>query len=191
MRLDSLESALDFLHGIAQHHRSPVRATHRAIRLGEFAEQPFHLGLIERHIYLDGCMARGGSGDFRLQCFNGNGRVFAFNAVENFRQQFFGVAGHDSGRNGLNGKALGPMGSTSKPLADKFLGNFFVNHDLARRQLYHHGHQHALRFDFACAARFEVLFKKHAFVRYVLVDNPQALAIHRDDETGADLAERF
>ena len=83
------------------------------------------------------------------------------------------------------------MGSTSKPLARKLFGNFFVDDQLARRKLENHGHQHALALDFSGATRFEVLLEQDALVGYVLVDDPQTFAIHRDDETGADLAERL
>src|SRR5690242_19092446 len=34
-------------------------------------------------------------------------------------------------------------------------------------------------------------FEKYALVRHVLVDYPEAFAIHGDDEAGADLAQRF
>ena len=62
---------------------------------------------------------------------------------------------------------------------------------LARRKLENHGHQHALAFDFAGAARFEVLLEEDALVRDVLIDDPQAFAVDGDDEAGADLPERF
>ena len=73
----------------------------------------------------------------------------------------------------------------------QFFGYFFVDHQLARRQFQDHGHEHALAFDFARAARFQVLLEQDALVRDVLIDDPQAFAVHRDDETGADLAERL
>ena len=57
-RSDTLESALDFAHRIAQHHGPPVRAAHRIIRARKFREQPFHLGLIERRVHFDRGVAR-------------------------------------------------------------------------------------------------------------------------------------
>src|SRR5712692_3515129 len=78
---DAVEGALDFFYGIAENYRAAVGAAHGAIGLGERGEEPFHFGLIERHVDFDGGVARGGGGDFSLQRFNGDGGVFALDAV--------------------------------------------------------------------------------------------------------------
>jgi len=71
----------------------------------------------------------------------------------------------------------GPIGSTSKPLADISSAIFFEDDDLTRGKFEHERHEHALRFDFAGAASGEVLFEEDAFVRDVLVDDPKAVAV--------------
>jgi len=48
-----------------------------------------------------------------------------------------------------------------------------------------------LGFDFTGAACFQMLLEEHALVRHVLVHDPQPLAVHRDDETRADLSQRL
>jgi len=48
-----------------------------------------------------------------------------------------------------------------------------------------------LGFDFSGAARFEVLLKEHTLMRHVLIDEPEAIAVHGDNETRAHLAQRF
>src|ERR1700722_18184881 len=73
---NAVEGFLNFLYRIAQNDRAAVRATHRAIRFCERSKQPFHLGLIERHIDFDSRVARGGGGDFGLQRVDGDGCVF-------------------------------------------------------------------------------------------------------------------
>src|ERR1035438_7935408 len=66
MFLSSVEGFLNFFNRITQNYRSSVGAAHRAIGFCESGEQPFHFCLVERHIYFDGGVARGGGGDFGL-----------------------------------------------------------------------------------------------------------------------------
>src|SRR6266436_5896718 len=86
---NAMEGFLDFFHGIAKHDGPAVRAAHRAIGFCKRGEQPFHFRLVERHVDFDRRMARGRRRNFCLQRFDGNGCVFALDAVENFRQKFF------------------------------------------------------------------------------------------------------
>jgi len=51
-------------------------------------EKPFHFCVVERHIYFDGGVARGGRGDFCLERFDGDGGVFSVEAIENFGEHF-------------------------------------------------------------------------------------------------------
>src|SRR5229473_2748679 len=102
---NAVESFLDFFYGIAKDYRAAVGAAHGAIGFGEGGEKPFHFGLVERHIDFDGGVARGGGGDFGLQCLDGDGGVFALDAVENFGEELLRVVRSDSRGSGLNGDA--------------------------------------------------------------------------------------
>src|ERR1700719_4733638 len=81
---NAVEGFLDFFDGIAEDYGAAVGTAHGAIGFGEGGEEPFHFCLVERHIYLDGGVARGGGGDFCLQRFDGDGGVFPLDAVEDF-----------------------------------------------------------------------------------------------------------
>src|SRR6266852_3577851 len=188
---NAVESFLDFFYGIAKDYRAAVGAAHGAIGFCEGGEEPFHFGLVERHVDFDGGVARGGGGDFGLQRFDGDGGIFALDAVENFREQFFRVAAGDAGRSGLNRYAARAHGLDFETVGAELFGDFFVDDQLARGQLENHGHEHALAFDSSGAAGFEVLLKQDAFVSDMLVDKPEAFAVDGDDKAGADLAEGF
>jgi len=56
--LNPLKRLLYLLNRIPQHHRPSVRAAHGALRLCQLLQQPFHLVLLQRHVDLDGRMAR-------------------------------------------------------------------------------------------------------------------------------------
>src|SRR5712692_6873127 len=99
---NAVEGFLDFFYGIAEDYGAAVGAAHGAIGFGEGGQEPFHFCLVERHVDFDGGVARGGGGDFGLQRFDGDGGIFALDAVENFREQFFRVAAGDAGGSGLN-----------------------------------------------------------------------------------------
>src|SRR5580704_15528782 len=65
-----LKCLLNLLHRIPQHHRPPMRTTHRTIRFRQRPKQPFHFRLIQRHIYFDRRVARRRSRNLRLQSIN-------------------------------------------------------------------------------------------------------------------------
>ena len=90
-------------------------------------------------------------------------------------------ASHARG-NGLNRHAprahrldFETVGASSSAIFSK------IDH-LPRRKLQNHRHQHALALDFSGAARFQVLLEEHAFVRHVLIHDPQTFGVHRNDE---------
>src|SRR5579871_5428826 len=190
-QLNSMKGAFNFFYGIAQDDGPAVRAAHGAISFCERVEQPFHFCVIERHVHLNGGVASGGRGDFRLKRFDGDGGVFAVDAVENFGEKFFGVGCLDASRHGLNSDAARAHGLNFETVGRQFFCDFLEDDDLARREFEDKRHEHALRFNFAGAACSEVLFEEDAFVRDVLVDDPQAFAVDGDDEAGADLTEWF
>ena len=85
----------------------------------------------------------------------------------------------------------GPKGSTSKPLRSSSVGDAREEDHLVRKQFDQHGHQQALMLhalDFALAQNF---FKQHAFVGDVLIDDPEALVVHRKNKRLAQLAQRL
>src|SRR6267378_6547936 len=57
---NAMNRLLTFFHGIAQHHRPAVRATHWAIGFRQRVQQPFHFRLFERHVHFDRRVAGGG-----------------------------------------------------------------------------------------------------------------------------------
>ena len=189
--LNAVEGAFDFFYGIAKDDGAAVGAAHGAIGFGEGGEEPLHFCLIERHVDFDGGVAGGAGGDFGLQRFDGDGGVFAFDAVENFGEKFFGVVAGDAGGNRLNCDAARAHGLDLEAVGGEFVGDFFIDDELARREFENHRHKHALAFDFAGAAGFEMLLEEDALVGDVLIDDPEAFGVDGDDEAGADLAERF
>ena len=189
--LNAVEGAFDFLYRVAKDDWTAVRAAHRAIRFRQGGEEPLHFCLVERHVDFDRGVTRGAGGDFGLQRFDGDGGVFALDAIKNFGEQFFGVVAGDAGGDRLNRDAARAHRFDLEAIGGEFVGNFFVDDELARREFENHRHQHALAFDFAGAARFEVLLEEDAFVGDVLIDDPEAFAVDGDDKAGADLAERF
>ncbi len=108
-------------------------------------------------------------------------------SVSSFSASFAG----DAGGNGLNCDAARAHRFDLEAVGGEFVGDFFVDDELARGKFENHRHQHALAFDFAGATRFEMLLEEDALVRDVLIDDPEAFAVDGDDEAGADLAERF
>src|SRR5260370_10074365 len=126
MPSNALEGALDLAQRITKDHRASMRAAHRRFSLGELAEQPFHLGLIERHIDLDGRMASGGGGNRRLQGIDRNRLVLALDAIEDFLAQALGVGIRHAGRRTLNGYALRPHLRAVKSIDGQLLADLFA-----------------------------------------------------------------
>ena len=84
-----------------------------------------------------------------------------------------------------------PKGSASKPLLLQLVRNFREDGLLRRSEFDHNRHQHALAFDLLPGALARHSFEQHAFVGAVLVDDPQAFVVHRQNERLAQLAQRF
>src|SRR6266852_3786463 len=146
---DAVEGFLDFFYGIAEDDRAAVGAAHGAIGFREGGEEPFHLCLVEWHVDFDGGVAGGGGGNFGLQRFDGDGGVFALDAVENFGEEFFGVAAGDACGRCLDRNAARAHRPDFEAVGAQLFGYFFVDGELPRRKLENHGHEHALAFDFS------------------------------------------
>ncbi len=73
----------------------------------------------------------------------------------------------------------------------QFVGDVGEDGLLRRREFDHQRQQQALAFDFLRRSLLQDLLEQHALVGHVLVDDPQAFRIHREDEGVANLAQRF
>src|SRR6266404_1915667 len=132
---NAVEGFLDFFYGIAEDYGTAVGAAHGAIGFGEGGEEPFHFCLVERHVDFDGGMAGGGGGDFGLQRFDGDGGVFALDTVENFGEEFFGVAAGNARGSSLNRYAARAHGLDFEAVGTELFSDFFVDDELARGKL--------------------------------------------------------
>src|ERR1700685_77218 len=99
---NSFKRSFDFAHGIAQYNRPPVRAAHGILGFCEFAEKPFHFGVVQRSVHFDRRMARSGSSDLRLQRIDRNRLILSRNPIENFAQQLLCVPAGDARGRGLD-----------------------------------------------------------------------------------------
>jgi len=78
--LNPVERLEDFPSGVVHGDGPSVRAAHGAIRSGQRAQQPFHLGEIQPHIDLDGGPAGDGSADVRRRSSSDAERI-SFSAI--------------------------------------------------------------------------------------------------------------
>ena len=84
-----------------------------------------------------------------------------------------------------------PNGSASNPLCCSSSEISREHRLLRRRQLQHDRHQQPLALDFLRRALLQHAFKQHALVRHVLVDDPQTIFVHREDERIPNLSQRL
>ena len=73
----------------------------------------------------------------------------------------------------------------------QFVGDVGEDGLLRQREFDHQRQQQALAFDFLRRPLFQNFLEQHAFVGHVLVDDPQAFGIDRQDERVANLAQRL
>ena len=97
-------------------------ATGRVLGFGEFREQPFHAGWIQRRVYLNGGVAGDGRGD--------GGANFPL---------AFSYARSTCLRGGLDGDVRGPKGSASKPLCSNSRAIAPKKPHLLRQEIDQHG----------------------------------------------------
>jgi hypothetical protein len=62
--LDTVKSFFDFFDRVSQNYGPTVRAAHGAICFSQGRKEPFHFGLVQRHIDFDSGMAGGGGSNF-------------------------------------------------------------------------------------------------------------------------------
>ena len=75
-----------------------------------------------------------------------------------------------------------PKGSASNPLCCKFVGDFGEDGLLRRGEFQHDRHQQALALDLLRRPLLEYSLEQHALVRHVLIDDPEPVFVHREDE---------
>jgi len=78
-----------------------------------------------------------------------------------------------------------------KPIRAKLFADLLECRELPRTQFNDHRHQEALPSKLALAPRPQMLLEQYALVGDVLVDDPQAFAVHRHDEAAVHLAKGF
>src|ERR1035441_3632129 len=140
--LDSLKGPLNVLNRIPQNDRPAMRTAHGAIGFGQLAQQPLHFVLLQRHVHLDGCVARNAGGDAGSNLFQVQHLFLALELIQDFMQHVLDadtlIATHMNGapltkHHGFPARALVPgwIGAASckwlteiKVLDSEFAGNF-------------------------------------------------------------------
>ena len=117
--------------------------------------------------------------------------LFAGKLVEQFVQHVLDGGGVHSGGSDLYRDAAGAKGFDFESVPGQFVGDFGEDCLLRRREFDHQRHQQALAFDFLRRPLLQNFLEQHALVGHVLVDDPQAFGIHRQDEGVANLAQRL
>ena len=108
--------------------------------------------------------------------------------IQDFVQQVLDVTGRDPGGRGLNRNRARAEWFHLKAVPVQFVGDLGEDRHLARSQLDDQRHQQLLLLRRFRQAQLADFLKQNAFVGDVLVDDPQALRIDRQDEGVANLA---
>ena len=137
--LDSLKRLLNILQRVSQNYRSAVRARHGAVGFGQFAEQPFHLVLFERHVDLDGGVAGDGCGDpcpnlLQIHFLQIQGLFFPGKLIEQFVQQpEVTAAEHNPALDTLTERELEVFAAVARGLSNQELADeLFMSHATAK-----------------------------------------------------------
>src|SRR3954451_1030195 len=88
----SLKCSLYVLDRITQHHRPAMRTGHWTLGLREFLQQPFHLVPLQRHVDLDGGVARDRCGDAMADCVQVHCLLLALELDQQLAQHLLDVA---------------------------------------------------------------------------------------------------
>ena len=161
------------------------------VGFGQFREQPLHFVLLQRHVDLDGRVTGDGRGDAGADLFQVQRLFFARELLEQFMQHVLDGAASTPAGATFTATLRAPKGSASNPLccssseiSEKTAccaGASSSTIGMSRRWL-----------STFCAARcFSTLLEKDALVGDVLVDDPEAIFVHGEDERIADLSERL
>ncbi len=138
-------------------------------------------------------MAGDGGGDARTEC----GKVFILLRFQRVRAGLLDDLGEhpfQSGtlktdRGGFHSERLRAKRFDLKSVTFEFLGDAGEDHHLGGLEFDQHGHEESLALDMLHLAVAKNLFKEHALVCHMLVDNPQAVFAGGQNEGLAQLAE--
>src|SRR5664280_448570 len=133
-------------------------------------------------------MARNAGGDAGSNLFQVQHLFVTLELVQDFMQHLLDVARRNSGCRGLDGDGARAERFHFKAVAVQFVADLREDRHLARSQLDDERHQQLLLFGRLGQAQLADFFEQNAFVRDVLVNDPQALWIDREDERVANLA---
>jgi hypothetical protein len=89
--LNPLERLLYLLDRIPQHHRPSVRARHGTLSFRQLLQQPFHFVLLQRHVDLDGRVARDAGRNLPPDLVQIQHLLFLLELVQQFDQHLFDI----------------------------------------------------------------------------------------------------
>ena len=163
--------------------------TGRVLGFGEFREQPFHAGWIQRRVYLNGGVAGDGRGDAGAHGFEVFPLGFAFTLLQHLNQHALQLIALEPNGGGLDGDGARAEGFGVKAVALQFSGDRGEDNHLLRQEIDQHGHEQALALDTLDLALAQDFLKQDALVGDVLIDDPQAFVVDGEDERFAHLTE--
>src|SRR6201988_3959463 len=155
----------------------------------EFGQQPFHLVLFQRHVDFDSRMARDRGGNTRANLLQVQRLLFAGELIEQFVKHVFDRRGLHSRGSDFDGDTAHAEWLGLETVARELVGNFAEDRLLRRRQFQHDRHQQALALDSHRRPPLQHALEKYTLVSHVLVYDPQAIFVYREDEGVANLAQ--
>src|SRR5215469_11596114 len=188
---DALEGPLDVLYRIPQNHWASMWTAHGTVRLGQLLEQPLHFVLFERHVDFDGGVAGDRSSDLCANLLQIEGLLFALELLEDLVQHVLDFRRGNARRCGLHRDGANAEGLDLEAVVIELVRDLRENSHLARRKLDQQRYEHLLVLGRIGETLAQDLLKEHAFVRDVLVDDPQSLRVDGEDERIANLPKRF
>ena len=147
--------------------------------------------MLQRHVDLDGGVAGDGRGNPRANFFHVQRLLFARKLIEQLVQHVLDLRSLDARRSDFDSDASRPKRFGLEAILVKFFGDLSKHGLLGRREFEQQRHEQALAFYFLRGPLLQDLFKQYAFVSDVLIDDPKALVIHREDERLANLSQRL
>jgi hypothetical protein len=125
--------------------------------------------------------------DFIAQDLQGYGPRFRPKLIQNLDQETLYILGRNIGGGRFDGHRALAKGLDVKSIGGQFLGDFVQSCLLLRLEFDNNRQQEPLTFHFPFAAQALVPFEENAFVGYMLVNDPEATSVGRDNETVFDL----
>ena len=166
-----------------------MRATGRVLGSGQLPEQPFHARRIERGVHFNGRVAGDRSRDpgargLQILCLLRAARLF-----QHLDQHPLECQALETGGCGLDGDRPRPKKLHFKAIGLQFLGNGGERDHLRGKQVEQHRHEQPLALHLLRLALLQDSLEQYPLVGHVLVDDPQPLLVHCQDEGFAQLAQ--